>query len=65
MSSPQSKARVIGLIRPLKDVTLTAGESATFQCELSYQDIAVDWFLGGTKLDPSDRVSLFLCRDTC
>lgn len=57
MSSPQSKARVISLMRPLKDVTVTAGETATFECELSYEGIAVEWFLGGTKLEPSDRVS--------
>lgn len=57
MSSPQSKARVIGLMRPLTDVTVTAGETATFECELSYEGIAVEWFLGGTKLEPSDRVS--------
>lgn len=57
MSSPQSKARVIGLAKPLNDVTVTAGETATFECELSYEDIAVEWFLGGTKLEPSDRVS--------
>lgn len=57
MSSPQSKARVIGLMRPLKDVTVTAGETATFECELSYEGITVEWFLGGTKLEPSDRVS--------
>lgn len=59
MSSPQSKARVIGLLRPLKDVTVTAGETATFDCELSYEGIAVEWFLGGTKLEPSDRVSVY------
>lgn len=57
MSSPKSKARVVGLVRPLKDVTVTAGETATFECELSYEGIAVEWFLGGTKLEPSDRVS--------
>lgn len=57
MSSPQPKARVISLVRPLKDVTVTAGETATFECELSYEGIAVEWFLGGTKLEPSDRVS--------
>lgn len=57
MSSPQSKARVIGLQRPLKDVTVTAGETATFECELSYEDIPVEWFLEGKKLEPSDRVS--------
>lgn len=60
MSSPQSKARVIGLLRPLRDVTVTAGETATFDCELSYEGISVEWFLGGTKLEPSDRVSVNL-----
>lgn len=57
MSSPKPQARVIGLTRSLQDVTVTAGETATFQCELSYEGIAVDWFLGETKLEPSDRVS--------
>lgn len=57
MSSPQPQARLIGLTRSLQDVTVTAGETATFQCELSYEGIAVDWFLGETKLEPSDRVS--------
>lgn len=57
MSSPQPQARLIGLTRPLQDVTVTAGETATFQCELSYEGIIVDWFLGETKLEPSDRVS--------
>lgn len=57
MSYPQSKARVIGLTRPLDDATVTAGETATFQCELSYEGIAVEWFLGDRKLEPGDRVS--------
>lgn len=57
MSSPKPQARVIGLTRSLQDVTVTAGETATFQCELSYEGIAVDWFLGETKLEPGDRVS--------
>lgn len=57
MSFPPPKARVISLARPLKDVTVTAGETATFECELSYEGIPVEWFLGGTKLEPSDRVS--------
>lgn len=57
MSSPQPKGRVISLVRPLKNITVTAGETATFQCELSYEDIPVDWYLGDTKLESSDRVS--------
>lgn len=57
MSSSQPQARLIGLTRSLQDVTVTAGETATFQCELSYEGIAVEWFLGETKLEPSDRVS--------
>uniref|UniRef100_A0A4W3IYK9 Ig-like domain-containing protein n=1 Tax=Callorhinchus milii TaxID=7868 RepID=A0A4W3IYK9_CALMI len=51
------KARVIGLLRPLKDVTVVAGHSATFECELSYEGIPVEWFLKDTKLEASDRVS--------
>lgn len=50
------KARVIGLLRPLKDVTVTAGETATFDCELSYEDIPVEWYLKGKKLEPNEKV---------
>lgn len=52
-----SSARSIGLLRPLKDVTVTAGETATFECELSYEGIVVEWFLGGQKMEASERVS--------
>lgn len=55
--SPPCSARSVGLMRPLKDVTVTAGESATFECELSYEGISVDWFLGGKKMEASERVS--------
>lgn len=55
-SSSSSSARSIGLLHPLKDVTVTAGETATFECELSYEGIAVEWFLGGQKMEASDRV---------
>lgn len=65
MSSSRSIARVIGLLRPMKDVTVTAGETATFDCELSYEGISVEWFLGGTKLEPSDRVSINLNPVMC
>lgn len=44
-------------MRPLSDVTVTAGETATFECELSYEGIEVQWFLGGQKMEASDRVS--------
>ena len=57
MAFPGSKARSIGLLRSLKDVTVTAGETATFDCELSYEGIVVEWFLGSTKMVESDRVS--------
>lgn len=53
----QSQARTIGLLRPLRDITVTAGETATFECELSYEGIAVEWFVGTTKVEPSDTVS--------
>lgn len=61
MSSLQPPARLISLTRPLQDATVTVGETATFQCELSYEGIAVEWFLGGNKLEPSDRVSSTTC----
>lgn len=50
-------ARSIAVLNPLKDVTVTAGETATFECELSYEGIVVEWFLGGQKMEASDRVS--------
>lgn len=58
-SSPASScsARSIGLVRPLKDVIVTAGETATFECELSYEGIVVEWFLGGQKMEAGERVS--------
>lgn len=59
MAFSSSQARTIGLLRPLRDVTVTAGETATFDCELSYEDIPVEWFVGSTKMEPSDRVRLF------
>ncbi len=59
MSISSSKARTIGLLRPLRDATVTAGETATFDCELSYEDIPVEWFVGSTKMEPSDRVRFF------
>ena len=59
MSSPHPKARVISLSKVLEDAVVTAGETATFQCELSFEGIAVEWFLGATKLESSDRVSYF------
>lgn len=59
MAFSSSEARTIGLLRPLRDVTVTAGETATFDCELSYEDITVEWFVGSTKMEPSDRVRYF------
>ena len=59
MASSQSEARTIGLLRPLRDVTVTAGETATFDCELSYEGIVVEWFVGTTKMEPSDRVRFY------
>lgn len=56
MSLPS--ARSIALVHSLKDVTVTAGETAIFECELSYEGIAVEWFLGGQRMEASDRVSV-------
>lgn len=68
MTSSQSQARTIHLLRPLRDIAVTAGETATFECELSYEGIAVEWFVGTRKMEPSDIVSfrdkyfyIFIC----
>lgn len=58
MTSSQSQARTIEFLRPLRDITITAGETATFECELSYEGIVVEWFVGTRKMEPSDIVSL-------
>lgn len=59
------QARIIGLVRPLKDVTVTAGETATFECELSYEGIVVEWLLKGEKLEPSDKVRYMIFPSPC
>lgn len=56
-SAPPCSARSIGLVRPLKDVMVTAGETASFECELSYEGIVVEWFLEGQKMEAGERVS--------
>lgn len=68
MTTSQSQARTISLLRPLRDTMVTAGETTTFECELSYEGIAVEWFVGTTKVEPSDIVSfrdkyldIFIC----
>ncbi|KAL4656702.1 hypothetical protein GN956_G3810 [Arapaima gigas] len=50
------EARVIGLLRPLRDVTVTAGETAMFDCELSHEGISMEWSLKNTKLVPKPPV---------
>lgn len=59
MTTSQSQARTISLLRPLRDITVTAGETATFECELSYEGIDVEWFVGTKKMESSDIVSLY------
>lgn len=51
---------------------MTAGETAAFRCELSYEGIVVDWFLAGNKMEAGERVgphgyylSLFFPHSFC
>lgn len=57
MTSSQSQARTISLLRPLRDITVIAGETATFECELSYEGIVAEWFIGTTKVETCETVS--------
>lgn len=40
------------MLRPLEDVTITEGGSATFQLELSQEGVTGEWARGGVRLQP-------------
>lgn len=43
-------ARQLRVLRPLEDVTITEGGSATFQLELSQEGVTGEWARGGVRL---------------
>lgn len=45
-------ARQLRVLRPLEDVTVIEGGSATFRLELSQEDVTGEWARGGVRLQP-------------
>lgn len=43
------------MLRPLEDVTITEGGSATFQLELSQEGVTGEWARGGVRLQPGPK----------
>lgn len=43
------------MLRPLEDVTITEGGSATFQLELSQEGVTGEWAQGGVQLHPGPQ----------
>lgn len=43
------------MLRPLEDVTVTEGGSATFQLELSQEGVTGEWARGGVRLQPGPK----------
>ncbi|KAM8788834.1 obscurin-like protein 1 isoform 2-T2 [Rhynchonycteris naso] len=46
------RPRQLRVLRPLEDVTITEGGSATFQLELSQEGVTGEWARGGVRLHP-------------
>lgn len=43
------------MLRPLEDVTIIEGGSATFQLELSQEGVTGEWARGGVRLQPGPK----------
>lgn len=50
-----SAARVIKFIKQLKDLKITEKKRATFECEVSEQNIQIMWMKDGQEIEMSDR----------
>ncbi|XP_029789582.1 obscurin-like protein 1 isoform X5 [Suricata suricatta] len=49
------RPRQLRVLRPLEDVTITEGGSATFQLELSQEGVTGEWARGGVRLQPGPK----------
>ncbi|XP_033619877.1 obscurin-like protein 1, partial [Fukomys damarensis] len=49
------RPRQLRALRPLEDVTVSEGGSATFQLELSQEGVTGEWARGGVRLQPGPR----------
>lgn len=48
-------AKQLRVLRPLEDVTIVEGGSATFQLELSQEGVTGEWARGGVRLQPGPK----------
>lgn len=51
-------ARLVEFVKPLEDQAIPEGESATFSCELNFDDVTVTWFKKGVKLQKGRGVQI-------
>uniref|UniRef100_F7GS97 Obscurin-like protein 1 n=1 Tax=Callithrix jacchus TaxID=9483 RepID=F7GS97_CALJA len=49
------RPRQLRVLRPLEDVTISEGGSATFQLELSQEGVTGEWARGGVRLHPGPK----------
>nr|XP_012595584.1 obscurin-like protein 1 isoform X5 [Microcebus murinus] len=49
------RPRQLKVLRPLEDVTVSEGGSATFQLELSQEGVTGEWARGGIRLQPGPK----------
>ncbi|XP_073927913.1 obscurin-like protein 1 isoform X5 [Castor canadensis] len=49
------RPRQLKALRPLEDVTISEGGSATFQLELSQEGVTGEWAQGGVRLQPGPK----------
>ncbi|XP_063101766.1 obscurin-like protein 1 isoform X8 [Cavia porcellus] len=49
------RPRQLRALRPLEDVTISEGGSATFQLELSQEGVTGEWARGGVRLQPGPK----------
>ncbi|XP_075865693.1 obscurin [Microcebus murinus] len=57
-ASVKVQGRDVRIVRPLEDVEVVEKEGATFSCEVSHDEVPVQWFREGSKLRPSDNVRI-------
>lgn len=53
------RPRQLRELRPLEDVTVNEGGSATFQVELSQEGVTGEWAQGGVRLHPGPRCHIY------
>ncbi|XP_010986693.2 obscurin-like protein 1 isoform X3 [Camelus dromedarius] len=52
------RPRQLRVLRPLEDVTVIEGGSATFQLELSQEGVTGEWARGGVQLQPGSKCQI-------